>query len=67
MPDSARSLRVRDLHEHGADDDLSDTTAADRLSMMWQLALDAWAFKEQDEDPESRLPRHIVSVQRRAR
>jgi len=66
MPDSARILRSRDLHDPIQDDDLSGSTAADRLSMMWQLALDAWAFKGLD-DAESRLPRHIVSVQRQGR
>jgi 5,10-methylene-tetrahydrofolate dehydrogenase/methenyl tetrahydrofolate cyclohydrolase len=31
---------------------------------MWQLALDAWAFKG-DSDAQSRLPRHVVRVVRR--
>lgn len=41
------------------------TTPAERMAMMWQLALDAWAFKEGGTLVESRLPRHIVFVQRR--
>lgn len=36
---------------------------ADRLAMMWQLTLDAWAFTG-DRVAESRLPRHIVSIHR---
>lgn len=39
---------------------------ADRLSMMWQLAIDAWAFTGQS-GAESRLPRSLVSVHRRER
>jgi hypothetical protein len=39
-------------------------SAAERLGMMWQLALDAWAFTG-DAVAESRLPRDIVSVHRR--
>jgi hypothetical protein len=34
--------------------------------MMWQLALDAWAFKEED-FAQSRLPRHPVRLLRRER
>ena len=44
--------------------DLSRTTPAERLQMMWQLALDAWAFKGEPV-AELRLPRHIVRVLRR--
>ena len=43
--------------------DLSRTTPAERLQMMWQLALDAWAFKGEPV-AELRLPRHIVRVLR---
>lgn len=39
---------------------------ADRVAMMWQLTLDAWAFTG-DRVAESRLPRHIVSVHRPSR
>jgi len=39
-------------------------SAAERLGMMWQLTLDAWAFTG-DGGAESRLPRHIVHVHRR--
>jgi hypothetical protein len=34
--------------------------------MMWQLAVDAWAFKG-DALAESRLPRHVVRLVRRRR
>lgn len=38
-----------------------DTTAVERLEMMWQLTLDTWEFKG-GEPVESRLPRHVVRV-----
>ena len=56
-------VRVTTLHDQGTAIDLKQTTPAQRLSMMWQLALDTWAFKG-DSLAESRLPRHIVRVLR---
>jgi hypothetical protein len=44
-------------------DDLKDKTPAERIGMMWQLALDAWAFKE-NLNVEPRLQRHIVVIKR---
>ncbi len=44
MPESLHRIRVGKLSE-GREDDLKNTTAEERLGMMWQLALDAWAFK----------------------
>jgi len=59
-------IRVSNLAAQDQSDveDLSKTTAAERLQMMWQLALDAWAFKGEPV-AELRLPRHIVRVLRR--
>jgi hypothetical protein len=61
-----RVVRVRSLtdREHGTD--LEQTTPGQRLGMMWQLALDAWAFKGESL-AESRLPRHVVRIVRRRR
>jgi len=61
-----RLVRVTTLHDQGTGIDVKQTTPAQRLSMMWQLALDAWAFKG-DSLAESRLPRHVVRVVRRRR
>ncbi len=66
MADSAASVRIRRLHDSGDDDDYSAMTPAERLEMMWQLALDAWAFKGL-ENAESQFSRHLVHVQRRGR
>jgi hypothetical protein len=59
-------VRKTTLQAQDHDEDLADTTAAERLGMMWQLALDAWAFKGEPL-AESRLPRDIVRIRRRKR
>jgi hypothetical protein len=59
-----KQIRVRKLSEQGTERDLDTTTPAERIGMMWQLALDAWAFKG-EAVAESRLPRHVVRVLRR--
>ena len=59
-----RTLRVKRLSEQGREDDLKNSTAEERLGMMWQLALDA--FKGESL-AEQRLPRHVVRVIRRTR
>jgi hypothetical protein len=72
MPETPRERRRRypvrktTLQQQDADSDLENTTPAERLGMMWQLTLDAWTFTGQPL-AESRLPRHLVRVQRRQR
>ncbi|MBA4115777.1 MAG: hypothetical protein H0X71_04930 [Rubrobacter sp.] len=61
MSREIREIRIRRLHDREPETDLADTTAAERLSMMWQLALDAWSFKGEALD-EPRLPRHVVRL-----
>jgi hypothetical protein len=56
-------IRICNLHEHKEDNDLKKTSPSERIGMMWQLALDAWAFKG-EKVAEPRLQRHIVSIQR---
>jgi hypothetical protein len=58
-------IRVSNLLDQDKSDiqELSKTTPAERLQMMWQLTLDAWAFKGEPV-AELRLPRHIVRVLR---
>ncbi len=58
-------VRKSTLADQGKEDDLRDTAAEDRLKMMWQSALDAWAMK--GEKIESRLPRHVVRIIRGGR
>ena len=64
MPIEAKKIRVVKLQEQDEFDDLRSTTPAQRLEMVWQLTLDAWAFKGEPL-AELRLPRHIVRVLRR--
>jgi hypothetical protein len=59
-----RVIRFSKLQDQDRADDLKSTTPAQRLEMMWQLALDGWAFKGESV-AELRLPRHIVRVLRR--
>ena len=61
-----RMIRIRKLHDQESEPDLRETTPAERLGMMWQLALDAWAFKG-EAVAEPGLPRHVVRVVRRER
>lgn len=62
---SVRTVRVTTLRQQGEETDLNTTSPAERLSMMWQLTLDAWAFTGES-CAESRLPRHLVRVLRRS-
>jgi hypothetical protein len=66
MQNRANILRIQKLADQGKEANLDYSTPTQRLAMMWRLALDAWAFKG-DKLAESRLPRHVVSVQRRER
>jgi len=63
--DARQVVRKSKLSEQGREDDLLNTTAEERLKMMWQLALDAWAMK--GEKVEQRLPRHVVRIVRGGR
>lgn len=61
MSDANRQIvRKSTLAEQGKDEDMSSLTAEQRVKVMWQLALDAWAMK--GEKVESRLPRHVIRV-----
>jgi hypothetical protein len=67
MEPSDRTIRVTRLSDQGNDMDLrATTTPAERIGMMWQLVIDAWAFMG-DPVAQSRLPRHVVRVVRRKR
>lgn len=69
--DTRKGVRERVFHsfkeEERADRDYwKSLSPSERLEMMWQLAIDAWAFTG-DQLAESRLPRHIVRIYRRER
>lgn len=54
------------LQTQGNDDVITDATPAERMAMVWQLTLDAWAFLD-PESAKSEFQRHIVRVQRGGR
>jgi hypothetical protein len=45
MAEPQRNVRIRRLHEQVEETDLEGTTPSERISMMWQLALDALAVE----------------------
>ena len=55
-------VRVTRLKDQGEENDLEGTSVEERIGMMWQLAIDAWAFKGEPIEP--RLPRHVVRIYR---
>ncbi len=65
--ESRRSVRVLRVREQRAQSDVVSLSVEERLEMMWQLALDAWAFKGDTRHAESRLQRYVVRVYRRER
>jgi hypothetical protein len=62
----ARIFRGFDEEEQAEREYWKSLTPAERVDMMWQLAIDAWSFMGET-FAESRLPRHVVSVHRRRR
>jgi len=56
--------RKSSLQDSDRGDDLKGKSPHDLIGMMWQLALNAWAFKD-NVNPEPRLQRHIVVVKKR--
>jgi hypothetical protein len=63
MGQSERVLRITKLRDQGKEPDLKNTTPAERIAMMWPLALDAWAMM--GEKVESGMRRDVLRVVRR--
>jgi hypothetical protein len=63
--DPSRAIRVTRLADQGREDDLRGTTAAERWAMVWQLTLEAWAFR--GEPVEQGFQRDVGRVVRRER
>ena len=62
MPERKITIRKSSLSEQGRENDLRDTMPEQRMSMMWQLTLDAWAFRGKPVEPS--FPRHVARVVR---
>ena len=61
---TARVFRSAEAAQQAEDEYWAAFTPAQRVAMMWQLALDAWAFRG-ERSAESRLPRSVVRIHRR--
>ena len=61
MDATTRQIPTRKARIDDPEPPLSALTPQQRVEMMWQLALDAWAFKG-DPVVEPRLPRHVVRI-----
>jgi len=59
-------VRKTTLHNSDNNGDLKDKSPQQLIGMMWQLALNAWAFKE-NLNAEPRLQRHVVVLKGRGR
>gem|GEM_PF-972596 len=68
MPDNSRMDRtvVRKTTLQSQDDRgiISDATPSERIGMVWQLTLDAWAFMDPT-SAKSEFQRHVGRVERR--
>ena len=67
MTDSPKFDRHRivktTLQEQTDDGFIADATPAERIGMVWQLTLDAWAFLD-PKSAKSEFQRHVVRVER---
>jgi hypothetical protein len=57
-------VRKSSLQNSDAGDDLEGKSPQELIGMMWQLALNAWAFKDKL-NAEPRLQRHVVVLKKR--
>jgi hypothetical protein len=63
---TARLFRSAEEEQRAEREHWAAITSAERLAIMWQLTMDAWAFMGAA-GVESRLPRSVVRVHRRER
>ena len=67
MPDRKRIVTLSKVEEaRPAYADVADLAPGERMEMVWQLTVDAWAFKGED-IAERRFPRDVVRLVRRGR
>lgn len=59
------TIRIGKLGDRKFEVGTANTTPEQRLEMVWPLTVQAWAFKGVDV-AESRLPRHLIRITRRA-
>ena len=56
-------VRKSSLHNADGDGDLRDKSPQQLIGMMWQLALNAWSFKD-NLNAEPRLQRNVIVLKR---
>ncbi len=64
MAEETRKIKVTRLGNEPSGAELQERTPAERIGMVWQLTVDAYAFRG-EKLAESRLPRHAVRILRR--
>lgn len=62
-----KSVRIVGLHDKEQRRDYADASPAERVSVMWQLAVDAWTFMGEAERAQSPLQRDVVRIKRGGR
>jgi len=60
------TVRISKLADQGTENDLAHLTPGERIGLIHQLTIDAWAMKGED-IAEQRLQRHVVRIKRRGR
>lgn len=60
-----KDIRVKKekLKTQAKDEELKETTASERIAMVWEITKDVWAFVG-EKSVESRLSRHVVTIER---
>ena len=56
-------VKKEKLKLQGKDEELKETTASERIAMVWEITKDVWAFIG-EKSVESRLSRHVITIQR---
>ena len=63
--DRSKAIKTT-LQDQGNDIVIGDATPGERMGMVWQLTLDAWAFMD-PKSAKSEFQRHVVRVERGGR
>lgn len=59
-----KAVRVVGLHDVEGRTDFADASPAERVGVMWQLAVDAWTFMGEADRVESAFQRDVVRIER---
>ena len=59
-----KAVRVVALHDVEERTDFADASPAERVGVMWQLAVDAWTLMGEADRVESAFQRDVVRIER---